>query len=70
MGDNYLKFLTRELKPYIDSNYRTLTDKLNCYIGGASMGGLISFMDFWSFLRFWWGHLYFHALAYKCTQKL
>ena len=55
MGDNYLKFLTRELKPYIDSNYRTLTDKLNCYIGGASMGGLISFYGLLEFPQIFGG---------------
>ncbi|OYQ38380.1 hypothetical protein CHU92_05390 [Flavobacterium cyanobacteriorum] len=42
MADEYLKFLTTELKPYIDKNYRTLTDAANTAICGSSMGGLIS----------------------------
>ncbi|MEN8779226.1 MAG: alpha/beta hydrolase [Glaciecola sp.] len=41
-SDRYLQFLTDELKPYIDHNYATLPDRQNTYIGGASMGGLIS----------------------------
>lgn len=41
-SDHYLKFLVEELKPYIDSTYRTLSDRENTYIAGSSMGGLIS----------------------------
>ena len=41
-SDGYLKFLVRELKPFIDSAYSTLTDKQNTCIAGSSMGGLIS----------------------------
>ncbi len=41
-GDAYLKFLTKELKPYIDQNYRTYTGPKDTSIMGSSMGGLIS----------------------------
>lgn len=41
-SNNYLKFLTQELKPYIDSAYSTRSDKANTFIMGSSMGGLIS----------------------------
>ncbi|MGH2646540.1 MAG: alpha/beta hydrolase, partial [Ginsengibacter sp.] len=41
-GDEYVDFLVKTLKPYIDKNYRTLSDKKNTYIAGSSMGGLIS----------------------------
>ena len=41
-SDNYLQFLTEELKPYIDTNYRTLPDRQHTFIAGSSMGGLIS----------------------------
>lgn len=41
-SDNYLKFLVRELKPFIDSNFATLKDRGNTYIGGSGMGALIS----------------------------
>lgn len=42
ISDNYLKFIVTELKPFIDSNYRTKTDRDNTFIMGSSMGGLIS----------------------------
>ncbi|WP_294738170.1 alpha/beta fold hydrolase [uncultured Flavobacterium sp.] len=42
LADEYLNFITKELKPYIDKNYRTLSDKNNTSICGSSMGGLIS----------------------------
>jgi len=42
LADNYLKFLIRELKPFIDSHYSTLKDAGNTYMMGSSMGGLLS----------------------------
>lgn len=42
VSDNYLKFLVKELKPFIDKNYSTYTDRKNTFIAGSSMGGLIS----------------------------
>jgi len=41
-GDNYLKYLITEIKPYIDQNYSTFQDKDHTFIMGSSMGGLIS----------------------------
>ncbi len=41
-SDNYLKFLTTELKPIIDRTYATHTSASNTFIAGSSMGGLIS----------------------------
>ncbi len=41
-ADNYLKFLTSELKPFIDRVYSVKKDKENTVIAGSSMGGLIS----------------------------
>lgn len=41
-SDVYLLFLTRELKPFIDSVYATRPDRKNTFIAGSSMGGLIS----------------------------
>lgn len=41
-GDNYLKFITEELKPNIDSNYSVYTDKEHTFVMGSSMGGLMS----------------------------
>ncbi len=41
-GDNYLKFMVNELKPYIDKNYSTYPDKDHSFLIGSSMGGAIS----------------------------
>ena len=41
-ADNYLKFLVKELKPYIDKKFSTKNEMDNTFIAGSSMGGLIS----------------------------
>lgn len=41
-ADNYLLFLTKELKPFIDTHFSTKDDQQNTFIAGSSMGGLIS----------------------------
>ncbi|NJN44818.1 MAG: hypothetical protein HC806_08945 [Anaerolineae bacterium] len=42
VSDHYLKFIVNELKPFIDTSYRTLTGQTDTFIMGSSMGGLIS----------------------------
>lgn len=42
VSDDYLKFLVKELKPFVDKKYATLTNRSNTFIAGSSMGGLIS----------------------------
>lgn len=41
-SDCYLKFIVKELKPYIDKKYAVYTNKENTFIAGSSMGGLIA----------------------------
>jgi predicted alpha/beta superfamily hydrolase len=41
-GDNYLKFLIEELKPYIDQHFSTFPDKDHTFIMGSSLGATIS----------------------------
>jgi len=41
-GRQYIDFIANTLKPFIDSNYRTLRDASHTFIAGSSMGGLIS----------------------------
>lgn len=41
-SDNYLKFLTQELKPYIDQTFSVHKNAANTAVMGSSMGGLIS----------------------------
>ncbi|HYC98028.1 alpha/beta hydrolase [Brevundimonas sp.] len=42
LSDGYLRFIVRELKPFIDRTYRTSPGRLDTAIMGSSMGGLIS----------------------------
>lgn len=41
-GEAYISFIVNELKPYIDSHYRSLPGRDNTGIMGSSLGGLIS----------------------------
>lgn len=41
-GDAYLKFIVKELKPFIDEHYKPLTSREHTFMMGSSMGGLIS----------------------------
>ncbi|MBF0408276.1 MAG: esterase [Candidatus Riflebacteria bacterium] len=38
----YARFVTEEVKPFIDKNYRTLPERENTAIAGSSFGGVIS----------------------------
>ena len=40
--DRYAEFLLGKVKPAIDAKYRTLPDRANTSVAGASMGGLVS----------------------------
>ena len=42
-ADNYLDFLIKTLKPYIDENYKTKKSAKNTCLFGSSLGGLVSF---------------------------
>lgn len=48
-GQKYMRWLVKDLKPYIDSRYRTLPDRENTATGGSSLGGLISLMLLWEY---------------------
>jgi predicted alpha/beta superfamily hydrolase len=53
----YGRFIVEEVKPFIDSSYRTLPDPEHTGVGGSSMGGLISLQ-----LCKWYPHV-FHKCA-------
>jgi predicted alpha/beta superfamily hydrolase len=48
-GSAYMKFIVENVKPMIDSLYRTKPDRDNTVTGGSSAGGLISFMLLWEY---------------------
>ena len=41
-ADQYGRMLVEEIKPFIDAEYRTLTDPAHTAVGGSSLGGLAS----------------------------
>ncbi|HEV3200298.1 MAG TPA: alpha/beta hydrolase-fold protein [Bryobacteraceae bacterium] len=41
-GDRYAQMLARELKPFVDREYRTKRAALETAVGGSSLGGLVS----------------------------
>lgn len=41
-SDTYLKFVVTELKPFMDRNFSTLSNRESTFMAGSSMGGLIS----------------------------
>ncbi len=47
LGRAYASFVVNQLKPMIDSTYRTRPDRANTAVMGSSMGGLISFLLVW-----------------------
>lgn len=79
-GAKYIDFVVNTLKPYIDQNYRTKTDRENTGIGGSSLGGLISF---WAAINyqntfgkamvfspsFWWNSSIFDLVKEKGKQQ-
>ena len=42
LGDQYLRFLVEEVKPFVDGRYSTWTDAEHTFVMGSSCGGLIS----------------------------
>ncbi|MEM9207615.1 MAG: alpha/beta hydrolase-fold protein [Pseudomonadota bacterium] len=42
LSEGYYRFLTEELKPMIDANFRVKTDRNHTFLMGSSRGGLIS----------------------------
>ncbi len=49
LGKLYAKLIVEKIKPFVDKNYRTLTDAKNTAVGGSSMGGLISMICAWEY---------------------
>lgn len=49
LGEKYQDFMCCQLKPWIDSVYRTKTDPEETAVMGASMGGLIAFILAWEY---------------------
>jgi predicted alpha/beta superfamily hydrolase len=55
-GRAYADFVVHQVKPFIDSTYRTLPGPRHTAVMGSSMGGLISFLFAW-----WYPDVFGHA---------
>jgi len=60
-ANKYAALLLNELKPIIDSTYRTLPDRANTATMGSSMGGVVSFYLGWEY------NAYFSKIAPMST---
>ena len=69
-GAQYVEFLARTLKPFIDKNYRTLKNKENTFISGSSMGGLISFYAVLKYPKVFGGAGVFSPSVWICKEEL
>lgn len=47
--EDYGKFLVEELKPTIDTHFRTHPEQRNCAVMGSSLGGVVSFYLGWQY---------------------
>lgn len=65
-GKAYMSFVVDVVKPYIDENYNTKSDRANTAIMGSSLGGLISHYAIYAYPQvfskagifspsYWWG---------------
>ena len=48
-NEAYKNFLVHQLKPFIDSAYRTKKDAAHTIVGGSSAGGILAFMMVWEY---------------------
>jgi predicted alpha/beta superfamily hydrolase len=69
-GQQYVDFLVRTLKPFIDKKYRTVKDNKNTIIAGASMGGLISLYAVLKYPKVFGGAGVFSPSVWICKEDI
>jgi alpha-glucosidase len=60
-GEKYAAFVVETVKPYVDSHYKTLSDAANTFIGGSSMGGVMSFFMTYTYPEVFGNGLFFSS---------
>jgi predicted alpha/beta superfamily hydrolase len=60
--EEYGRYLAEEVKPWVDANYRSLTDAPNTVVIGSSLGGVVSFYLAWQ-----WPEVFGHAGCLSST---
>lgn len=62
-GEKYAQFIVNTVKPYIDSNYKTYQSQENTFIGGSSLGGIMSF-----YMTLTYPQIFGHALLFSTSM--
>lgn len=69
-GDQLMEWIVQELKPYIDSRYRTMPFRECTGIGGSSMGGLMALYGVIRYNRFFSKAACLSSAIFGCKEKL
>jgi len=80
-ADRYAEMIAREIKPFIDHEYRTLKAAKYCAVGGSSLGGLASLVAGLKYPRVfgalavmspsvWWDHRSILRWVQLYTEKM
>jgi predicted alpha/beta superfamily hydrolase len=69
-GNKYIKFMTETLKPFVDTNFRTKTEREFTGIGGSSLGGLISIFSGLHYPEIYGKLMIFSPSLWVSTQTL
>jgi len=64
-GEHYQHFIVDELKPFIDKQYRTIPNRKHTFVGGSSLGGLITFILVWNY-----DHIFSKAICMSPAFKI
>lgn len=70
IGDSILRWITEEVKPYIDSEFRTYYFREATGIGGSSMGGLMSLYGAACYNRFFSKAACLSPTIIPCADRL
>lgn len=69
-GQQYVEFLAKTLKPFIDKRYRTKKNSKYTFITGSSMGGLISLYAVLKYPKVFGGAGVFSPSVWICKEDL
>lgn len=69
-GPQYVDFIIKTLKPFIDKKYNTLKNKENTFIAGSSMGGLVSLYALLKYPKVFGGAGIFSPSVWICKPEI
>lgn len=69
-GKEYVDFIVKTLKPYIDKRYKTIKGRSGTFIAGSSMGGLISLYAALAYPKVFGGAGIFSPSVWICKEEI